>query len=233
MTMALADGASAPSAGPGDRARPALGVRDLTFSYSRGGPELFHHLDHDFAAGACTALTGASGRGKSTLLYVLGLMLAPRTGQVMLDGQSVADAPDSVRSRLRSRRIGFVFQDSELDAHRTLTECVAEPGLYAGLPPRQARQRATALLASFGLGDEARKRPTAISGGQAQRAALCRALLMEPDIILADEPTGNLDRANAAAVLDAFTTAARGGATVIIATHDPFVVEHCPEVLHL
>lgn len=211
----------------------SLAVRDLTFAYNRRSPELFDHLSHDFAPGACTALTGASGRGKSTLLYVLGLMLTPATGSVLLDGVDVAAAPDAERSRLRATRIGFVFQDSELDPHRTLTDTVAEPGLYAGLPPRQAAARARELLARFGLADQAGKRTTAISGGQGQRAAVCRALLMEPDVILADEPTGNLDRGNAAAVLDALDHAASAGCTVIIATHDPYVVDRCQEMVRL
>nr|WP_300338717.1 ATP-binding cassette domain-containing protein [Actinomyces sp.] len=221
------------AAAPPPEAEHGLAVRDLTFAYTRHSPELFESLSHSFAAGRCTALTGPSGRGKSTLLYVLGLILAPRTGQVLLDGVSVADAPDTERSRLRASRIGFVFQDSELDAHRTLTESVAEPGLYAGLSAAQARERARRLLGRLGLADQAGKRPTQVSGGQAQRAAVCRALLMDPDVVLADEPTGNLDRGNAAAVLDALDEASQRGCTVVIATHDPYVVDRCQEVVEL
>ena len=233
-----AHAAAAADAADTARAAPAqdehgLAVHDLTFAYTRRSPELFDHLSHSFAAGRCTALTGASGRGKSTLLYVLGLMLAPRTGQVLLDGVSVADAPDRERSRLRASRIGFVFQDSELDPHRTLTESVAEPGLYAGLSAPQARERARALLTGLGLTEQAGKRPTQVSGGQAQRAAVCRALLMDPDVVLADEPTGNLDRGNATSVLDALDQAAERGCTVVIATHDPYVVDRCQEVVEL
>lgn len=210
-----------------------LEVNDLTFRYRHDTPELFDHLTHAFAPGVVTALTGPSGRGKSTLLYVLGLMLTPRGGRVLLDGRDVGAAPDAERSRLRATRFGFVFQDSQLDPTRTIRECVAEPGLYAGGPPALWRERAHDLLVRFGLADHARSRPTQISGGQAQRVAACRALLVDPDVILADEPTGNLDRGNAELVLHALTSAAQSGCTVVIATHDPFVLDHAGEVVAL
>ncbi|MDN6567120.1 MAG: ATP-binding cassette domain-containing protein [Actinomyces sp.] len=211
----------------------ALEVEDLTFRYRRDTPELFDHLTHAFAPGAVTALTGASGRGKSTLLYVLGLMLTPGGGRVILDGRDVGAAPDAQRSHLRATRLGFVFQDSQLDPTRTLWECVCEPGLYADGPQGHWRERGLELLDQFGLGEPARSPPIQISGGQAQRVAVCRALLVDPGVVLADEPTGNLDRSNAEAVLEALSSTARSGCTVIIATHDPFVLEHADEVVAL
>lgn len=211
----------------------ALEVKDLTFRYRRDTPELFDHLTHAFAPGAVTALTGASGRGKSTLLYVLGLMLTPGGGKVLLDGRDVGATSDAQRSHLRATRLGFVFQDSQLDPARTIWECVSEPGLYAGGPQVYWRERGLALLDQFGLGEHARSRPTQISGGQAQRVAVCRALLVDPRVVFADEPTGNLDRANAEGVLDALSSTARDGRTVVIATHDPFVLEHAEEVVAL
>ena len=210
-----------------------LGVRDLRFAYGRGAEELFDGLTHDFAPGEVTALTGPSGRGKSTLLYVLGLLLTPTAGEVTLDGEGVSAAPDAVRAAIRARRLGFVFQDAELDPARRVLDSVLEPALYAGRRRRDLLPRATDLLDRFGLGERGSHKPGQVSGGQAQRLALCRALLNEPDVILADEPTGNLDRDNAILVLDAFAAAAAEGRTVIVATHDPFVLERVDQVVRL
>ena len=218
-----------------------LEVEGLSFSYTRGGEELFGGLSHGFTPGAVTALTGPSGRGKSTLLYVLGLMLSPSRGRVVLDGEAVSSAPDAVRARLRAHRIGFVFQDAALDPTRTVLDSVVEPALYAGWSLSRARTRGRDLLEQMGVGARADHRPGEVSGGQAQRVAVCRALVTDPAVILADEPTGNLDRDNAEGVLTALSAAASGTdgggdgipRTVVIATHDPFVLEHADEVLAL
>lgn len=220
-----------------------LAVEDLTFAYERGGEELFGGLSHEFTPGAVTAVTGPSGRGKSTLLYVLGLMLTPTRGHVLLSGQEVSSAADAVRSRVRAHRVGFVFQDSALDPTRTVLDSVVEPALYAGWRLGRARERGRVLLEQMGVGARADHRPGEVSGGQAQRVAVCRALVTDPVVVLADEPTGNLDRDNAEGVLVALSAAAGGhGAhgdgdgiprTVVVATHDPFVIEHADEVLEL
>jgi len=215
-------------------AAPVLGVSGLKFCYNRGSEELFGGLSHEFGAGKVTVVTGASGRGKSTLLYMLGLMLTPTSGDVMIDAHPVSKTRDSARSRLRASRIGFVFQDSELDPSRRILDCVMEPGLYVGRSLAQVRPRAWELLRQFGLDDRATHRPGQVSGGQAQRVAVCRALVNNPDIVLADEPTGNLDRDNAALVLGVLAGAAHdGGRTVVIASHDPFVVGQADEVVEL
>lgn len=212
---------------------PVVGVRDLRFAYRKGGEELFDGLTHDFTPGRVTALTGASGRGKSTLLYVLGLLLTPSAGEVLFDGRSMSHTPDAARALMRARRVGFVFQDSELDPSRKVIDSVLEPALYAGYTRDERLPQAKALLARFGLAERADHRPGQVSGGQAQRLAVCRALLNDPDVVLADEPTGNLDRGNAELVLDALQAAAREGNTVIIASHDPFVIEHVDEMVAL
>jgi putative ABC transport system ATP-binding protein/lipoprotein-releasing system ATP-binding protein len=216
-----------------------LAVRDLSFSYTRGGDELFDGLTHQFTPGKVTAVTGPSGRGKSTLLYVLGLMLSPSQGEVTMSGASVSTISDAARSRLRAAEIGFVFQDAALDATRVILDSVIEPALYAGWSRREARSRGRALLEQMGVAERADHKPGEISGGQAQRVAVCRALVTDPSVILADEPTGNLDRDNAEGVLAALTQATShgrddgGGRTVVIATHDPFVLGHADEVLAL
>ncbi|MDO5535228.1 MAG: ABC transporter ATP-binding protein [Propionibacteriaceae bacterium] len=211
-----------------------LSVEGLSFRYNAGAEELFDGLTHTFTPGAVTALTGPSGRGKSTLLYVLGLMLTPSQGQVELDGINVSALPDRDRSRVRATRIGFVFQDSVLDPALPMIESVIEPALYAGWGSAPARTAALGLLERLGLADRAHHRPGEISGGQAQRAAVCRALVTDPVVVLADEPTGNLDRDNAQVVLDALAASAQTeGRSVVIATHDPFVIDFADQVLTL
>ena len=209
-----------------------LAVTDLAFAYHRGGEELFGGLTHAFTPGRVTAVTGPSGRGKSTLLYVLGLMLTPTRGQVHLDGAAVSHARDAHRSRIRAARIGFVFQDAALDPARPILDSVVEPALHAGWTVRAARERGRDLLDRMGVAARVDHRPGEISGGQAQRVAVCRALMTDPPVVLADEPTGNLDRDNALGVLAALTHG-DSARTVVIATHDPFVLEHADEVLAL
>jgi putative ABC transport system ATP-binding protein/lipoprotein-releasing system ATP-binding protein len=210
-----------------------LAVTDLTFSYRPGGEELFGALTHQFRTSAITTLTGASGRGKSTLLYLLGLLLRPNTGRVIVDGVDASSLPDDECSRVRATRIGFVFQDAALDPSRTILDAVVEPALYAGRTIHEVRPRALELLDEFGLAHRAAHRPGQISGGQAQRVALCRALVSDPGIILADEPTGNLDAENSTIVLDALEAAALQGRTVLIATHSAYVVERSDDVVRL
>lgn len=210
-----------------------LAVEGLLFAYRRGAEELFDGLSHTFRTGAVTAVTGPSGRGKSTLLYVLGLMLTPTRGQVLLDGDAVSGRGDRHRSLIRAGQIGFVFQDSALDPSRKVLDSVIEPALYAGATPRAARHHARELMKRMGVAARADHRPGEVSGGQAQRLAVCRALVTNPAVVLADEPTGNLDRTNAAEVLAALSAATDGSRTVVIATHDPFVLDHADEVLAL
>lgn len=206
-----------------------LEVRAVTFAYRRGGEELFGGLSWSFAGGALTAVTGPSGRGKSTLLYLLGLMLRPTGWQVLLQGERVDALPDARRAAVRAHRVGFVFQDAALDPARRIVDSVVEPALYAGCRRGEVVGRARELLDQLGVGQRADHRPGEISGGQAQRVAVARALINTPVVILADEPTGNLDQGNAAVVLGALRDAARAGAAVIIATHDADVLGACDE----
>jgi ABC-type lipoprotein export system ATPase subunit len=207
-------------------------ARRVTYAYPVG-PTVIDDLTARFAERALTAVTGASGVGKSTLLYVIGLMLRPRSGRILIGGRDVAAMSDAERSALRSERIGFVFQDAALDTTRSVVDNVLEGAVYAGRSRRHLRPRALDLLERYEVGVDAGRRAHRLSGGQAQRVALCRALLREPDIVLADEPTGNLDAANAALVLQGLRDAAARGAAVLVATHDAAVVERCDTVLAL
>lgn len=208
-----------------------LSVRDLSFSY--GPRPVIAHLDHAFPIGAITAITGPSGQGKSTLLYLLGLMLTPTSGEVLLDEIPMAAKSDAERSAARGEFISIVFQDALLDPARTTVRNVMEGAVYSASSIGNA-QRALELLDRFGVGHRARHRPGEVSGGQAQRIALCRALIKKPAVVLADEPTGNLDSESAEIVWDALVQAARDeGRTVIVATHDQSLVAASDERLEL
>ena len=209
-----------------------LTVEDLRFGYRRSEP-ILDNLTFEFPPGVLAAVTGVSGRGKSTLLYVLGLMLTPQTGRVFFDGEDVGNWPDRRRSELRARRFGFVFQDAALDPSRTVIDNIAEGALYAGIRRTVARQTAGELMVRFGVDLRADHKPGEVSGGQAARVALCRALVTNPDVILADEPTGNLDTHSAQVVMDALVDEANAGAVVVIASHDPTVVARADTVLDL
>ncbi|RFA09124.1 ABC transporter [Subtercola boreus] len=211
---------------------PRLEARDLRFGF-RPGELLFDGWNTAIAAGELVALTGPSGRGKSTLLHLLGLMVRPAGGAVLVDGQPTGSASDAERARLRADLLGFVFQDALLDPGRTVLDNVLETALYRSEPRRASIGRARELLARFGVERRADARPGQLSGGQAQRIALCRALMNRPGILLADEPTGNLDAASAAVVLDAFREVTEAGAAVLVATHDPWLVAHCDRVVEL
>jgi putative ABC transport system ATP-binding protein/lipoprotein-releasing system ATP-binding protein len=210
-----------------------IAVQDLRFAYRRGGEELFGGLNFVFDRGVMTVVTGASGSGKSTLLYLLGLLLTPSSGQVLYRGQPVGRLRDWTRSEIRASRIGFVFQDAALDQTRTVLDNVVEGGVFAGMKRRQARREALALMDRLDVQLRANHRPGEVSGGQAQRVGLCRALIKSPEILLADEPTGNLDSVAAGVVLGELESAASRGAIVVVASHDPVVRSRGGHVLSL
>lgn len=197
-----------------------IAAEALGFSYPGGAP-VITEFTRQFLPRTITVITGASGSGKSTLLYLLGLMLTPRSGGITWDGRNVAQLSDAERSAIRAREIGFVFQDAMLDPSRSIFDNVIEGSLYAGLPFGDAARRTHFLLQHFGVSERVDRRPGEISGGQAQRVALCRALVKSPALLLADEPSGNLDEENADLVWRALEDAAADGTAVIVATHDP------------
>jgi putative ABC transport system ATP-binding protein len=184
--------------------------------------------------GEFVALVGPSGSGKSTLMHLLGLLDRPTSGTYRFEGEDVSRLSRTALSALRNRKIGFVFQGSHLLPRQTAWENVAMPLLYAGLPARERKRRALELLARVGLTDRAHHRPNQLSGGQQQRVAIARALVNRPRLLLADEPTGNLDSATGAEILAEFQRLHRdGGLTVVLVTHDPTVAQTAERVVTL
>ncbi len=178
-------------------------------------------VDLRVAGGDFLALIGPSGSGKSTLLHILGLLDRPTEGKVLWEGKDVTKLNGGQLAELRGRRIGFVFQMFNLVPNLTALENVELPLIFLGLPPRERRRRAEEALVRLGLGDRLRHRPNQLSGGQQQRVALARALVTDPALLIADEPTGNLDSATGREILGIFADLNKQGRTVVLATHDP------------
>ena len=177
-------------------------------------------IDLNIAAGEYAAIMGPSGSGKSTLLHILGLLDRPDSGHYRLDGLETTEISEERRAQLRRDRIGFVFQSFHLIPRLSAAENVELPLVLAGLAPAQRRERITRILAAVGLADRAHHRPDQLSGGQRQRVAIARATILEPGLILADEPTGNLDRASGREVMETLESLNAQGLTLLIVTHD-------------
>ncbi len=173
------------------------------------------------AAGESVGIVGASGSGKTTLLDIIGCLSRPTSGAYFLKGTPTADLSDLQHARLRNQTFGFVFQTFHLMGRHTALANVALPLFYAGVPQKARVTRAEAALARVGLADRMRHRPSQLSGGQQQRVAIARALINQPDIILADEPTGNLDSKSGGEIMDLLLDLHRAGRTLILVTHDP------------
>jgi len=178
-------------------------------------------VDLSVQAGDFLALMGPSGSGKSTLLHILGLLDRPTAGRVLWEGEDVTRLNGAKLAELRGRRIGFVFQMFNLVHNLTALENVELPLIFLGVPARERRKRAEEMLVRLGLGDRLRHRPSQLSGGQQQRVALARALVTDPALLIADEPTGNLDTATGREILGLFKELNAQGRTVVLATHDP------------
>ena len=202
--------------------QPLIQARDLRKTY-HVGDQVVHALDGldlDIRTNEYVALMGPSGSGKSTLMNMLGCLDSPTSGSYILKGQDVSRLEDDALAEIRNREIGFVFQTFNLLPRYTALENVALPMVYAGMAKAERQERAREVLEQVGLADRMDHRPNELSGGQRQRVAVGRALVMRPSIILADEPTGNLDTATSEEVMELFGDIQKAGNTVILVTHE-------------
>jgi putative ABC transport system ATP-binding protein len=213
-----------------------LQARAITKTYRLGRVDVpaLRGVDIDVSAGEFVAITGPSGSGKSTLMHILGCLDTATSGTYRIDGEDVSALKGKQLARVRNRKVGFVFQTFNLMPRLTVEENVALPLKYrGGLARSERRRRATTLLGRLGLSDRVGHRPDELSGGQRQRVAIARALVGEPAILMADEPTGNLDSRSGAAVLETFDELNRGGHTIILVTHDPNVAAHARRTIQI
>lgn len=190
-------------------------------------------INEEIARGEHVAIMGPSGSGKSTLLNILGCLDSPTTGSYRFDGREVAHLDEAELTQIRRHRIGFVFQFYHLVPRLSALENVELPMVFAGVPPAERRARSKAALASVALAERAAHRPDQLSGGERQRVALARATAMGPQLLLADEPTGNLDSASGRHVLDLLDRLNAQGLTLVVVTHDPAVARRADRVLLL
>lgn len=212
---------------------PVIETLDLKRRYVMG-EEVVHALrgvSISIQAGEFTAIMGPSGSGKSTLMHLIGCLDTPSEGELLIDGVSTSKLKETRLAELRNKKIGFVFQQFNLLNRASILENVETPLLYMGIPPRRRRELALEALERVGLGDRIRHKPTELSGGQKQRAAIARAIVTRPSLLMADEPTGALDTKTGDNILRLFQELNQQGLTVLIVTHDPSVGDSCRRVL--
>ena len=218
-----------------DGGQPLIHARDLRKTY-HVGDQVVHALDGldlDIHANEYVALMGPSGSGKSTLMNMLGCLDSPTSGRYILNDQEVSRLEDDALADIRNREIGFVFQTFNLLPRYTALENVALPMVYAGMGKAERMARAEEVLHQVGLGDRMDHRPNELSGGQRQRVAVGRALVMKPSIVLADEPTGNLDTATSQEVMELFGDIQKAGNTVILVTHEEDIAAYAHRTVRL
>ena len=210
-------------------------IRNITRDFPLGQEvvKVLKGIDLDIEKGDYVALMGPSGSGKSTLMNLLGCLDTPTSGTYELNGQDVSDMSDDELAEIRNKEIGFVFQTFNLLPRTTALENVALPMIYAGYSKSDRAKRATEVLQDVGLADRMDHKPNQLSGGQRQRVAVGRALVNKPSIILADEPTGNLDSVTSLEIMNLFDEIHRNGNTVIVVTHEEDVAKHALRVIRL
>ncbi|GIO37859.1 macrolide ABC transporter ATP-binding protein [Paenibacillus antibioticophila] len=208
-------------------------LSDITKVYKNGPLEVeaLSQISLQINEGEFVAIMGTSGSGKSTLMNIIGCLDIPTSGRYVLDGQEVQTLNEDELSKVRNRKIGFVFQSFNLLGRQTVLQNVTLPMMYAGMPRDQRQERALYLLEKVGLKGRVKHRPTELSGGQKQRVAIARALTMGAPILLADEPTGNLDSKSSHDIMALFKEIHQEGTTIVLVTHEPDIAEHADRIL--
>jgi len=210
-------------------------LRDVRKVYTVGTEDVYalNGINLDVGANDYVAIMGPSGSGKSTLMNIIGCLDTPTSGSYLFAGEEVRDLSDDELARIRNRKIGFVFQTFNLLPRADTTHNVELPLIYAGVPRVERKKRVEAALVAVGLTERAKHRPSELSGGQRQRAAIARALVNEPSIILADEPTGNLDSKTGEEIMQAFEKIHKSGNAIILVTHEEYIAEHAGRIIRL
>jgi putative ABC transport system ATP-binding protein len=210
-------------------------LEDIRKTYYMGAQslEVLKGINLDIYKNEYVALMGPSGSGKSTLMNILGCLDSPTSGRYVLNGSDVSQMEDTDLAQIRNKEIGFVFQQFNLLPRLTAAENVALPLVYAGLPKKIRHQMALEVLASVGLAERSHHKPNEMSGGQIQRVAVARALINKPSIILADEPTGNLDSKTSKEIMDLFDKIQEAGNTVVLVTHEEDIAAHARRIIRL
>lgn len=214
---------------------PIINAKSITKHYKVGSTivRALDGLDLDIENGAYIALMGPSGSGKSTLMNILGCLDTPTSGTYFLNNKDVSDMDDDSLAAIRNKEIGFIFQTFNLLPRYTALENVALPMIYAGIPKKDRIARATDVLEQVGLGDRITHKPNELSGGQSQRVAVARALVMKPSIIFADEPTGNLDSKTSDGIMQLFDEIHKDGNTLIVVTHEEEIAARAQKTVRL
>jgi putative ABC transport system ATP-binding protein len=220
---------------PGAAGDPVIRFRAVARRYHMGDQVVnaLDGVDLDIGRNGYVAIVGASGSGKSTLMNIIGCLDRPTEGEYWLAGDNVGEMSEAELARVRNREIGFVFQSFNLLPRANALKNVMQPLVYRGIPHRERERIAAEALARVGLGDRVNHLPNQLSGGQRQRVAISRALVGEPAILLADEPTGNLDSATTRDIMALFDQLHAGGQTIIMVTHEPDIAAHCQRVVRL